>query len=297
MDPLHLDRRRFVPVSSTGDGDVNPATAFVYHEEPGGLVWARYSGGDVELGHLTGRRDGDRLRFRYSHVDTAGETASGSCHTRIEILDDGRLRLHESWSWDSRDGSGTSVLEEDWSCADTRFEVVIELAGGVTLRPQQLGDAADVARLSTDPDLHRFTMITRELSADDARTRAWSSMLAQRDGTAVRFVIRESDGEMLGECGAVLLANRTAELHYWLVPAARGRGLATACLRAVTVWLVDNFEVGRLQLKTHPDNTASMAVAERVGFQREGLIQGDLYVAGAQEDTVWFSLLPGEFRR
>jgi hypothetical protein len=45
-------------------------------------------------------------------VTTDGETATGQSHDRIERLDDGRLRLHEEWAWDSKDGSGTSVLEE-----------------------------------------------------------------------------------------------------------------------------------------------------------------------------------------
>jgi hypothetical protein len=28
------------------------------------------------------------------------------------LLDDGRLRMHEQWTWDSKPGSGTSVVEE-----------------------------------------------------------------------------------------------------------------------------------------------------------------------------------------
>lgn len=31
---------------------------------------------------------------------------------QIEVLDDGRMRLHEDWAWESRDGAGRSVLEE-----------------------------------------------------------------------------------------------------------------------------------------------------------------------------------------
>jgi truncated hemoglobin YjbI len=30
----------------------------------------------------------------------------------IELLPDGRLRSHETWAWESRDGTGTSVIEE-----------------------------------------------------------------------------------------------------------------------------------------------------------------------------------------
>jgi len=45
-------------------------------------------------------------------VTVAGETASGRCSSQIDQLPDGRLRLHETWTWESREGTGTSVVEE-----------------------------------------------------------------------------------------------------------------------------------------------------------------------------------------
>jgi hypothetical protein len=107
-----LDGRRFVDVTEDRAGDVGADTVFEYHEEPDGLVWARYSGGSVRLGHLVGTRSGDALDFRYAHVTVAGETAAGHCTSTLEELPGGRLRLHETWQWESRDGHGTSVLEE-----------------------------------------------------------------------------------------------------------------------------------------------------------------------------------------
>lgn len=106
-----LEGRRFAAVAATGDGDVDAATLFDYHQE-GTVVWATYAGGEVRLGHLVGTRSGGTLEFRYAHLTTGGDTASGHCVSRIEALPDGRLRLHETWQWESRDGAGTSVVEE-----------------------------------------------------------------------------------------------------------------------------------------------------------------------------------------
>ncbi len=111
-DQLHLEGRTFLAVGDEHDGDVGADTTFEYHEEPGGVIWARYAGGSVVLGHLTGRRRGDTLDFRYAHLDATGDTASGHCVARLERLADGRLRSHETWEWDSRPGTGTSVVEE-----------------------------------------------------------------------------------------------------------------------------------------------------------------------------------------
>lgn len=105
-----LDGRTFVAVETSGPGDVDSATVFRYHERDG-AVWADYAGGAVRRGYLVGTRDGDRLDFRYVHLDTAGATASGRCTSRIEALPDGRVRMHETWAWESRSGSGTSVVE------------------------------------------------------------------------------------------------------------------------------------------------------------------------------------------
>lgn len=52
------------------------------------------------------------LSFRYSHLNTEGDTSSGRCFTEIVVAENGRLHLHETWAWESRHGTGTSLLEE-----------------------------------------------------------------------------------------------------------------------------------------------------------------------------------------
>lgn len=93
------------------EGEASSATVFEYHEL-GDLVWARYEGGAVRLGFLVGLRDGDGLEFRYSQLNERGETASGRCSTTISALPDGRLRLEETWAWETKPGAGTSAVEE-----------------------------------------------------------------------------------------------------------------------------------------------------------------------------------------
>jgi hypothetical protein len=110
--PIDLDGRVFRSVAAVAGGQVTPETEFRFRQS-GDMIWGRYSGGGIRLGFLVGTSDGATARFRYTQLDTTGETASGSSVDRIEALPDGRLRLHETWAWDSRPGSGTSVLEEE----------------------------------------------------------------------------------------------------------------------------------------------------------------------------------------
>lgn len=112
-----LEGRRFV-ASQNGSGEVGVDTVFTYHEDAAtGSVWADYAGGAVVRGHLVGTRTTsapgeDILTFRYVQLTNGGTTSSGRCRSVVELLADGRLRLHETWTWESRNGSGTSTLDE-----------------------------------------------------------------------------------------------------------------------------------------------------------------------------------------
>jgi len=106
-----VDGRRFRVAEEADQGEASADTVFEYHEQDD-IVWARYEGGAVRLGFLVGRRHGDRLEFRYSQLNESGETASGRCTSTITVLSDGRLRMSENFAWETRPGSGTSVVEE-----------------------------------------------------------------------------------------------------------------------------------------------------------------------------------------
>ena len=106
-----LEGRTFRTTGTAEQGEATAETLFEYHED-NGLVWARYSGGSVRLGFIVGTRTGDELDIRYSQLNTAGETASGRCHTTMTTLPDGRVSLSEDWAWETKPGSGTNFTEE-----------------------------------------------------------------------------------------------------------------------------------------------------------------------------------------
>lgn len=106
-----LDGRTFAAVAEVEGGEVGPSTRFQYTETDG-VVHAEYRGGAIDRGYLVGTRNGDRLDFRYAQLAIDGTTSTGHCVSRVEQLSDGRLRLHETWEWESRPGDGTSIVEE-----------------------------------------------------------------------------------------------------------------------------------------------------------------------------------------
>ncbi|MEV7114942.1 GNAT family N-acetyltransferase [Streptomyces anulatus] len=90
-----------------------------------------------------------------------------------------------------------------------------------------------------------------------------------------RFVALGADGAVLGWVAAGAVSDRCAyagvvEHSVYVDPAARGRGVASALLKA----LVDSTEragIWTIQAGIFPENTASLAVHERAGFRVIGI--------------------------
>lgn len=110
---INYNDRYFRSIANLGGGDVDAETIFHYRHE-GEVVWATYRGGGVAFGTLTALvlPDG-KLDMRYQQVSQDGIIKTGRCLSTPEILSDGRVRLHESWSWtEGGDGAGESQVEE-----------------------------------------------------------------------------------------------------------------------------------------------------------------------------------------
>lgn len=111
--PLLYEGRLFSPVQTKGQSETTSDTIFRYRQN-GMRLSATYSGGAIEFGHLLGKVNEDNsLDFHYHHLNANGEIMTGLCHSKPEILANGKIRLHETWQWTCGDKShGTSILEE-----------------------------------------------------------------------------------------------------------------------------------------------------------------------------------------
>jgi hypothetical protein len=106
-----LDGLQMRAVVTANAGEVDTDTLFTFAQY-GNTVSAQYAGGTVRLGHLVGTLAAGELRFRYVQVNHSGRVDSGSSVCDVTLLPDGRIQLREHFQWESRNGSGTNVLEE-----------------------------------------------------------------------------------------------------------------------------------------------------------------------------------------
>ena len=105
----------------------------------------------------------------------------------------------------------------------------------------------------------------------------------RREGSLLHLVIADPVTDAyLGEMMLALGEHRVAELGCCLAPAARGRGIATEALVALTDWAFAELGLGRVQVFVAPENVAALSLAGAAGFRREGVLRG---VLGARRRT------------
>jgi RimJ/RimL family protein N-acetyltransferase len=166
--------------------------------------------------------------------------------------------------------------------------------GAVALRPWSMQDVPEAVRCCNEEQIRRFIPpLPIPYTEDDAI--AFIGAAQERlDQGSMTFVIGEGPGAALrGSIGLRTIAPGIAQTGYWVAPEARGRGLAGTALALLSRWALATLPLIRLQLFTDVDNPASMRVAERAGFAREGTLRNWYDLRGERRDAVMFSLLPG----
>jgi RimJ/RimL family protein N-acetyltransferase len=166
----------------------------------------------------------------------------------------------------------------------------------VALAPLGAAHIADIAALTTDPDVLRFTRVPDPPPPRFVRTWLAGYEDGRRDGTREAFaIVGEPGGEFLGIAVAPQIDRiaQTAELGHVVAPAARGRGVASEALRLLTVWAFD-LGMERLELLISVENEASKRVAARCGYVREGVLRSHYFKGELREDTEVWSLLPSD---
>ncbi|MFE4334882.1 GNAT family N-acetyltransferase [Streptomyces sp. NPDC056831] len=95
-------------------------------------------------------------------------------------------------------------------------------------------------------------------------------------GAAATFaVLGAADGALLGAVGLswVDREDGLAVIGYWTLPDARGRGVATRAVRAVTSWAFETADARRIEIAHATGNEASCRVADRCGYLPEGTLR------------------------
>ena len=167
--------------------------------------------------------------------------------------------------------------------------------GVVRLRLMSDADVDAVTAACQDPAIGRYTTIPVPYEERHARQWLIASKAGIVGGTEIAtLAVGAEDGELLGSVGihGIDPASGRCSAGYWVAPKVRRRGVASRALRLLARFAFETGGLSRIELWVEPENAASRAVAQAVGFRCEGLLRSFMPIRGSRRDMLMYSLLP-----
>jgi RimJ/RimL family protein N-acetyltransferase len=157
----------------------------------------------------------------------------------------------------------------------------------------------DFERLLLDPEVVRNTRVPSSPPPDFASLWVGRYVVGWQDGSRAGFAFLSPEAAFLGFGGIVDLDldARQGEIGYVVAAEARGRGAASRALQLITGWAIDELGLERVELHIDLENTASIRVAERCAYVREGVLRSLHLKEEVRGDTAIYSLLRSDLRR
>ncbi|HYJ66724.1 MAG TPA: GNAT family protein [Nocardioidaceae bacterium] len=113
-----------------------------------------------------------------------------------------------------------------------------------------------------------------------------------RRGLGLPFVVTY-DKRLVGQVtvtGITWGSARWGQVGYWVDRAVAGRGITPIAVALVVDHCFFVLGLHRMEVAVRPENTASLRVAEKLGFRREGAAPRYLHIDGGWRDHVLFGL-------
>jgi RimJ/RimL family protein N-acetyltransferase len=148
---------------------------------------------------------------------------------------------------------------------------VLPTAQGLLLRPWEPTDAPAFLSAYQDDEIRRWHT-RRPLT--EAGVLEWFDAYRQDWGheKGGHWAVVRDDGEVLGRIAlrGFNFDDGIAGVGYWVLPAARGVGVATCAVTALSAWALEEVGFCRLELGHSTRNHASCRVATKSGYLLEG---------------------------
>jgi ribosomal-protein-serine acetyltransferase len=91
--------------------------------------------------------------------------------------------------------------------------------------------------------------------------------------------------------------HRSSSVGYWLSEDYRGGGIMTKACLAVVAAAFEHYRLHRIEIRCATGNTKSCAIAERLGFRREGTLREAEWLYDHFVDLHVYSMLEQDLRR
>jgi RimJ/RimL family protein N-acetyltransferase len=168
---------------------------------------------------------------------------------------------------------------------------------GLRLRPYRADDLAGLVASIDEETVRWLTLLPWPYTEEAARgflEFAAGSWLAHQANFAIADAA--SDALLGGLNIDIDLPHSIGEVGYRVNRVARGKGIATRAVGLAADWAFGTLKLARLDLGADTRNLASLRVAAKAGFRREGTLHGLLRRGDQHSDDAILSLLPTDPR-
>lgn len=126
--------------------------------------------------------------------------------------------------------------------------------------------------------------------------KSWLHQYARNDGLVAGIWFK---GELAGivNLNYIHWQNRCTNIGYCLGESWQGRGIVTKSCHALIDYVFSERELHRIEIDPPVANPKSCAIAERLGFYKEGILRKKWLVEGEYVDGVLYSLLAEDWQK
>lgn len=104
----------------------------------------------------------------------------------------------------------------------------------------------------------------------------------------------EYDGKPIGNIGIYIqndIHKFTAEIGYWLGEEYWNKGIITDCIKIVTPFFINKFQLKRIYATTFSENIGSAKALEKAGYVLEGILKKNAFKNGVDIDSNMYAFV------
>ncbi len=164
---------------------------------------------------------------------------------------------------------------------------------GLAIRPWRPDDVETLVVAYSDPQIQQWH--ARSLTPAEAKEWVAARGVAWTNEAGADWAV-EARSAVVGRVSLkrIDLAEGIGEVGYWVLPQARGSGVASRAVRALSEWALGELGLHRLELMHSTRNAISCHVAARAGFGVEGTKRAEALHPDGWHDMHMHARLAGD---
>ena len=165
----------------------------------------------------------------------------------------------------------------------------------VSIRKFELSDVENKVKWINDPKNNKY--LHYDLPLEVEKTKLWFEKNHTREDRYDAVI--EVDGVPVGLIGLLSIDMKNLKAEYYVCIGeqfAKGKGVAFSSSKLLLEYAFDVLHLNKIYLYTEFENVATQKLAEKIGFENEGLLKEDLIYNGRKVDRFFYGITKQRYK-